>query len=281
MVTKLNNDERLVDKIVPKNFNVGCRRPTPGNGYLEALVSEKTTCFTESIHSITPDGFTDQQGNEYQVDVIICATGFDTSHKPQFPVIGLNGLTLKERWAECPESYIGLAAPSMPNYFMFTGPFTPVAQGAILPIISHMSMYFCQMIEKMATQHIRRVVPKEDIIAQFMEHCRAYLPRTCWSDPCASWFKQGFDGPLVMWPGSRLAFFEVVKTPNLEDYDIKYFSANRFGFLGAGFAAYEFRQGADSSPYLDDHYTPAASRRWVKEKISEEQREGKLVLGRL
>ncbi|KAJ6445154.1 hypothetical protein O9K51_03558 [Purpureocillium lavendulum] len=265
MHRKLGGQERLVDKIIPKAFNVGCRRPTPGNGYLEALVGDKTTCFTEDIHSITPSGFKGHMGNEYAVDVIICATGFDTSFRPKFPIVGLDNVNLSDRWRKLPESYIGLAAPKMPNYFMFTGPFTPVAQGSILPILSHMSKYFIQIIQKMYTQHIRRIVPKDNVIEQFMDHCRAYLPRTCWADPCTSWFKQGrSDGPIVMWPGSRLAFFEVVGSPNWEDYDILYHSVNRFSFLGNGFAAYEFGEDCNTTRYLDCDFTvapePASSR---------------------
>ncbi|VUC32182.1 unnamed protein product [Clonostachys rosea] len=274
MTTKPGNDPRLVEKIVPKNFNVGCRRPTPGNGYLEALAGEKTTTFTETIHSITPNGFRDQAGNEYEVDVIICATGFDTSYRPRFPVIGLNGTVLTDRWSKLPESYIGVAAPQMPNYFMFTGPFTPVAQGAILPIITHMSNYFIQVVRKMCQQHIRRISPKESVIAEFMEHCRAYLPRTCWADPCPSWFKQKQgkpDGPLVMWPGSRLAFFEAVKAPNWEDYDIAYWSQNRFGFLGNGFARWEFTADSGTTPYLDGDFVQAVPRKQVQEMIKQEQ----------
>ncbi len=79
MMRKLKNDPRLIDKVIPKEFNVGCRRPTPGNGFLEALTAENTTCFTDPIKKITAKGFIDHQGNEYEVDAIICATGFDTS----------------------------------------------------------------------------------------------------------------------------------------------------------------------------------------------------------
>lgn len=64
MRAKLGNDERLFDKIIRKNFAVGCRRATPGNGYLEALASSKTTCFTEHIGSITTKGFVDARGQE-------------------------------------------------------------------------------------------------------------------------------------------------------------------------------------------------------------------------
>lgn len=89
MRQKLNQDPRLIDKVIPKDFNVGCRRPTPGNGFLEALTASNTTCFTDPIGKIIPKGFVDHQGNEHEVDVIICATGFDTSwqvfrHIPAF-----------------------------------------------------------------------------------------------------------------------------------------------------------------------------------------------------
>ncbi|CAI7655695.1 unnamed protein product [Penicillium manginii] len=268
MHKKLGGDPRLVDKIIPKDFNVGCRRPTPGNGYLEALVGEKTTLFTETIKEITPKGFRSQSGQEYECDVIICATGFDTSYRPRFPVIGINGVKLSERWAEIPESYLGIAAPDMPNYFMFTGPFTPVAQGAILPILTAMSKYFMQLIRKMYMHHIRRVIPKDSVIQDFMEHARVYLPRTCWADPCTSWFKQGRpDGPIVMWPGSRLAFFEVVKEPLWEDFDIQYLSKNRFGFLGSGFAKYEFGSAGESSPYLNGEFIHTRPKKEVETMI--------------
>lgn len=71
----LQGDPRLVDKIIPKNFNPGCRRPTPAPGYLEALVAPNATIFTDAIGHITEKGFVDHEGNEHESDVIICATG--------------------------------------------------------------------------------------------------------------------------------------------------------------------------------------------------------------
>lgn len=104
----------------------------------------------------------------------------------------------------------------------------------------------------MRQQHIRRLSPKATAVEDFQEHCKTFLPRTCWADPCTSWFKQGTkDGPIIMWPGSRLSFLEVMKTPNFEDYDIEYWSGNRFGFLGTGFVDYEFTGKTDLTWYLD------------------------------
>lgn len=52
-----------------------------------------------------------------------------------------------------------------------------------------------------------------------------------------------------MWPGSRVHFFENMKTPRWEDYEIKYEKKNRFWYLGNGFSEREF-DGRDLSWYL-------------------------------
>jgi len=258
MCIKLGNNPRLIDKVIPKNFNVGCRRPTPGNGFLECLVGEKTTCYTENIGGITANGFLTADGTEVEVDVIICATGFDTSFRPQFPIIGLDGIEIAEKWKGLPRSYAAVGVPKVPNYFMYSGPYGPVAQGSVLPLLTLGTKHFMQVIKKMRKEHIRRLSPKEGPTQDFGEHADVYLKRTAWVDPCSSWFKQGTtDGPLVMWPGSRLAFFDVMAEPKYEDYEIEYVSGNRWGYLGNGFTTDEF-DGGDvtfylNADYLEDH----------------------------
>jgi len=63
------------------------------------------------------------------VDVIICATGYDTSFVPRFPVIGLEGLNLQKAWEKAPSSYLGVGVANFPNFMMFLGPYSPVANG--------------------------------------------------------------------------------------------------------------------------------------------------------
>lgn len=264
MSTKLSSKPELRDIIIPNNFNVACRRPTPGNGYLEALAGKKTTVFTSTIQAITESGVVDSAtGKEHPVDVIICATGFDTSFRPRFPIIGLDPkITLAEKWAEFPASYLGVGVDGFPNYLMYSGPFTPVAQGSLLPIITLLTNHFMEIIRKMRTQHIRRLSPKPRAVTDFAEHTRTFLPRTCWADPCSSWFKQGTtNGPIVMWPGSRLSFFEVLYHPNYEDYDIEYWGGNRWSFLGTGFVDFEFTGTKDMTWYLD---TFSGRKEWEK-----------------
>ena len=116
MKTKLENNPRLVKHLIP-DFAVGCRRPTPGNGYLEALTQPNVRVVTDAIKRIVPEGIELSTGEVVKVDVFICATGFDISFCPRFPLIGRNGVSLQSQWQTKPEGYLSLAAENFPNYF--------------------------------------------------------------------------------------------------------------------------------------------------------------------
>lgn len=116
MKTKLGDNLRLIERLIP-DFGVGCRRPTPGNGYLEALCQDNVTVITDEIQKISEDGIVLTNGDVVSVDLIICATGFDISFSPRFPVIGRGGLSLSEHWRKAPEAYLSLAVGNFPNYF--------------------------------------------------------------------------------------------------------------------------------------------------------------------
>lgn len=122
MRRKLKGNTTVADAIIPKNFTVGCRRPTPGEGFLEALVEENVTVHTKQMQEITEDGFISHDGVSTKVDAIVCATGFDTSWVPRFPVVAY-GKNIQEEWTkDVPLSYLAVGVPEFPNYFSFAGP---------------------------------------------------------------------------------------------------------------------------------------------------------------
>lgn len=70
MRTKLLNAE-LEKRMIPE-FAVGCRRPTPGNGYLEALSMDNVRVVTDHIQEIVPEGIKLTTGEVIEIDVFIC-----------------------------------------------------------------------------------------------------------------------------------------------------------------------------------------------------------------
>lgn len=133
MTQKINNPE-LSAKLIPE-WTVGCRRLTPGVGYLESLSKPNVKVVYGEITRVTERGCVCDDGKEYPTDVLICATGFDTGFKPRFPIIGYNGVNLQDQWAKEPHSYLGVGAANVPNYLMFLGPNCPVGNGPVLVAI--------------------------------------------------------------------------------------------------------------------------------------------------
>jgi cation diffusion facilitator CzcD-associated flavoprotein CzcO len=93
MKTKLRPNNPLAEFIIPK-FAVGCRRPTPGNGYLEPLTKGNVQVVTYEIAEVVPGGIVTAVGELIKIDVFICVTGFDLSFCPQFTLIGQNDANL-------------------------------------------------------------------------------------------------------------------------------------------------------------------------------------------
>lgn len=142
MSRKLKGNPQLIDKMIPTNYAVGCRvhtpliflnfsqtqtlinpqRPTPGNGYLECITDDtKSTVTFADIKEITEDGLVTSNGTEHKFDVLICATGFDVSFRPRFPIVGKDGVDMRKAFEKSPETYLSVTAPDFPNYFSKSG----------------------------------------------------------------------------------------------------------------------------------------------------------------
>lgn len=69
------------------SFSPGCRRLTPGPGFLEALTQPNVAFVNETIAAIEPRGVRTKDGELHEIDALVCATGFHVSAPPPFPVI--------------------------------------------------------------------------------------------------------------------------------------------------------------------------------------------------
>lgn len=180
----------LEEQLIPQH-GVGCRRPTPGVGYLEALTSNNTETIFGDIKQVTPYGVVDKEGTEHPVDVLVCATGFDTTYKPRFPLLGAQGKNLEDEWAESTEAYMATAIPDFPNYFMFFGPNNPFASGSYISAIGESPEIPCLGLEMCSSlpQNVKRITCSNSVIAGRPRIFDPSLPRKKRSK--TSWLTQG------------------------------------------------------------------------------------------
>ena len=102
-----------------------CKRPCFHDEYLP-------TYNRPNVHLIDTDGrgvdeFTEKgvmfDGKEYEVDCIIFATGFevgtDYSRRAGYSIIGVNGMSVSEKWSNGLSTYHGMHSRGFPNCFFF------------------------------------------------------------------------------------------------------------------------------------------------------------------
>ena len=285
--TKYADSAEAEAGFVPQ-YAVGCRRPTPGVGYIESLAADNVTLVVGAIGRATADGIVDQSGRSHPLDALICATGFDTSHRPSFPILGRDGSDLRELWAREATAYLALAVPHFPNYFVFYGPNNPFASGPFLatvgkhyfafglfdaqPAASGSRMhgalrikrfsltnapteaqadYMLKWCDRWQTENIHSFSPKQEAVDEFDAYAKGLIQTTVWADHCGSWYKASPSDPAKasLWPGSGLHYVEAISSLRGDDFDVRY-RGNRWNWLGNGFSQVEVDQECDLSYYI-------------------------------
>ncbi|KAL3474465.1 hypothetical protein BJX99DRAFT_248248 [Aspergillus californicus] len=246
------NDEALADKLIP-DFSLGCRRFTPGINYLESLTLPNVRTVYGEIVKVTPEGCVTDNGEEHKLDILICATGFDTSFKPRFPIIGRDGKNLHDEWSTDPDNYLGIAAHGFPNFFMFLGPNCPVGVGPVLIIIEAQGTYIGEVLNRWQKQNIKALEPRKEAVSDFIAHKDQLMANTVWTTNCLSWYKNPQTGKVTaLWPGSTLHYLQALSDLRYDDYDVSY-SGNRFSYLGNGFSQWELDPSTDVAYYVRDN----------------------------
>ena len=154
MEKRLEKHPELAQKLIPK-WSLGCRRLTPGNGYLEALCADNCDLLVGHIDAITESGILMKDGTHREFDAIVCATGFDVSFKPRWTMLGKNGKDLAIEWTGDAQAYYSLCVSGFPNHFIYNGPGGPVGHGSLSAAIDWEANYILKWVDKVAREGIK------------------------------------------------------------------------------------------------------------------------------
>ena len=119
-------DQRIADKLIPTNHGFGTRRVPLESGYYEVYnqPNVKLVDLRETpIERITGTGIKTADAH-HDFDMIIFATGFDaiTGAFDRIDIQGKGGQRLKAKWADGPQTYLGLQREGFPHILTRVGP---------------------------------------------------------------------------------------------------------------------------------------------------------------
>ena len=117
------DDQSVAEQLVP-NTVLGCKRPCYGSNYYETFNKDNVTLVNVCDKAIE---YCDQglkvDNQVVEVDLIVTATGFDamTGSLTRMNIIGREGKSLAEAWADGPHTLLGIQVAGFPNLFTITG----------------------------------------------------------------------------------------------------------------------------------------------------------------
>jgi cyclohexanone monooxygenase len=189
-IREIVKDPRTAEILSPTNI-IGCKRLCVDSGYWETFNRPNVTLVDireEPIERITPTGAR-AQGQDYDFDCLVLATGFDamTGALLKVDIRGRNGVTLKEKWGEGPKTYLGLTVVGFPNLFTITGPGSPSVLTNMLPSIEQHVDWIADCLEALRAKGVSLIEPVEAAEAFWAGEVGGAANITLRST-CSSWY---------------------------------------------------------------------------------------------
>lgn len=216
------SDPELRRKLTP-DYPIGCKRVLFADDYYPALQRSNVTLETELIERITPSGVRTRDGVDHALDVLVFATGFETTDWHwSLDVTGREGASLTGLWKDGPEAYLGLTVSGFPNLFMLYGPNTNLGHNSITFMLERQSEYIAQALVEMERRGLCAMEPSHEAQDRFNEHLQDALAKTTWADPRANnWYKNAAGRNTQNWHSHTRDYAAATKAVKFEDYVVQ------------------------------------------------------------
>lgn len=212
-------DPELRAKLTP-DFEPMCRRLIIAAGYYDALQRDNVEVITGEIARVVPEGVVTPDNVVHECDVLVLATGFDAhAYVRPMQLVGVDGYTLDEAWADGPRGYATVAQPGFPNYFTIMGPHSPVGNFSLTAIAETQVDYILQWIDEWREEKVDVIEPTAEATARFNREVRAAAKETIWATGCTGWYL-GPDGVPELWPWHPSKHAELLQAPDPADFHL-------------------------------------------------------------
>ena len=167
-------DPKTAELLCPNDHPIGTKRLILDTEYYETYNRDNVTLVdvrSKPIKEITPTGLRTADA-DYALDAIVFATGFDamTGAMKEIGIQTDAGMTIGEKWAEGPRTYLGIMIAGFPNLFMITGPQSPgVKSQMILACEQHVD-WIADCMQYLRDHAFSRIEAEEDAEDAWVQH---------------------------------------------------------------------------------------------------------------
>jgi cation diffusion facilitator CzcD-associated flavoprotein CzcO/acetyl esterase/lipase len=173
-IRSIVDDPETAADLCPTDHPIGTKRPCLDTNYYATynlphvrLVNVRK----HPIRRITDTGI-DTADESFAFDTIVFATGFDavTGAITAVDIRGRSNVALKDKWANGPQTYLGLTTVGFPNLFLITGPGSPSVLSNMAVSIEQHADWVLDCLGHLGTGGFDVIEPTETAEAGWTQH---------------------------------------------------------------------------------------------------------------
>jgi 4-hydroxyacetophenone monooxygenase len=217
---QLGDRQDLLPLLLP-DYPPFLKRMLLDNGWFRALRKPHVRLIPEHLAEVRGSTLVAASGEEVQADVLILATGFQTTNVlGSYDVIGRDGRVLRDVWdGDNAAAYLGTLVPGFPNFFILLGPNVGAGHGgSMIRNIENQAHYALRIIDAMIARDASAVEVREDVYSAYVAKLDAAHEKLVWTHPGAeNWYRNARGRIIAITPWRNDAFWRMTREANPDD----------------------------------------------------------------
>jgi 4-hydroxyacetophenone monooxygenase len=171
------------------------------NGWFTAIRRDDVELVTDGVAELTEHTVVTSEGEAYEVDVVVLATGFDAYRYLQpMEVEGRDGRRLRDEWGDDDaRAYLGITAPGYPNLFFMYGPNTNYgAGGSYIFIAECQTRYIVDLLTTMVDRRLGAIECRPEALDAWIDEVDEAHSHMIWTHAGMDTYYRNERGRVVL-----------------------------------------------------------------------------------
>lgn len=201
-------DPDVMKKVTP-DYEIGCKRVLISDVYYPAMQAENVYIEASALEKAESNTLISKDGNAFEVDAVVFATGFEAIEPPFAPHIhGRGGQSLSQYWSQGMQALDSTTVAGFPNMFIMNGPNTGLGHNSVLFIVEAQIDYILGALAYMKERSATVLEPRAASETEYVDEMIDRAAGTVWlTGGCKNWYVDYRSNRLtVTWPDFAYAF---------------------------------------------------------------------------
>ena len=219
---QLQDRPELIERVLPE-YPPFAKRMLLDNGWFRTIKKPHVDLIPEHLAKVEGNTLSTSSGETVEADVIILATGFQTTNVlGSYDIVGREGQLLRDHWGEDNASaYLGTLVPGFPNFFILLGPNVGSGHGGSMIRNIENQMHFAgQVVQCAEAQEASTVEVKETAYTDYSRRIDDAHDRLVWTHPgTENWYRNSQGRVVAITPWRNDAFWRMTRSPDEADLE--------------------------------------------------------------